>query len=44
MHVHGGTRPFPGYDVQDEIVWGLTYRMLHGFFAVLDPAWRIPED
>ena len=44
MHVGGGARPFPGYGVQDEIVWGLTYRMLHGFFAVLDPAWRIPED
>ena len=44
MHVRGGLQPFPGYGVRDEIVWGLTYRMLHGFFAVLDPAWRIPED
>lgn len=43
MHVRGGVRPFPGYEVQDEIVWGLTYRMLHGFFAVLDPAWSITE-
>ena len=43
MVVQGGTRPFPGYDVHDEIVWGLTYRMLHGFFSVLDPAWRISE-
>ncbi len=44
MDVRGGRQPFPGYGVQDEIVWGLTYRMLHGFFAVLDPAWRISED
>ncbi len=44
MHVRGETRTFPGYGVQDEIVWGLTYRMLHRFFAVLDPAWQIPED
>ena len=44
MDVRGGMQSFPGYDVQDEIVWGLTYRMLHGFFAVLDPAWRITED
>lgn len=43
MHVRGGLQPFPGYGVRDEIVWGLTYRMLHGFFAVLDPAWRIPR-
>ncbi len=44
MHVRGGMHPFPGYDVQNEIVWGLTYRMLHGFFAVLDPDWRIDDD
>lgn len=44
MHVRGAMHTFPGYDVQDEIVWGLTYRMLHRFFAVLDPAWQIPED
>lgn len=44
MHVRGAMHAFPGYDVQNEIVWGLTYRMLHGFFAVLDPSWRIPED
>jgi 8-oxo-dGTP pyrophosphatase MutT (NUDIX family) len=44
MDVRGGTRPFPGYSVQNEIVWGLTYRMLHGFFAVLDPAWRISDE
>jgi 8-oxo-dGTP pyrophosphatase MutT (NUDIX family) len=44
LHVRGETRTFQGFDVQDEMVWGLTYRMLHRFFAVLDPSWRIPED
>lgn len=44
MQVRTGRHRFPGYQVQDEIVWGLTYRMLHGFFAVLDPAWRVPEE
>ena len=43
MHVRGGMHNFPGYDVQSEIVWGLTYRMLHGFFEVLDPSWRVPD-
>jgi len=43
MHVAGGKRSFPGYGVENEIVWGLTYRMLHGFFAALDPSWRVPE-
>jgi 8-oxo-dGTP pyrophosphatase MutT (NUDIX family) len=43
MKVRGGFRPYPGYDVQNEIVWGLTYRMLHGFFATLDPDWRLPD-
>ncbi len=28
-----------GYGVGDEVVWGLTYRMLDQFFALLDPAW-----
>ena len=44
MHVAGEKRSFPGFGVENEIVWGLTYRMLHGFFAVLDPAWRIPDE
>jgi len=44
MHVRTGLRSFPGYDVQDEIVWGLTYRMLHHFFAALDPDWRMPDE
>ena len=44
MHVRGGARTFPGYEVQDEIVWGLTYRMLHQFFEVLDPDWQTPQE
>ncbi len=44
MDVAGGTQAFPGYSVHDEIVWGLTYRMLHGFFEALDPTWRISDD
>lgn len=44
MAVRGGMQPFPGYDVQGDIVWGLTYRMLHGFFGVLDPHWRMAPD
>jgi 8-oxo-dGTP pyrophosphatase MutT (NUDIX family) len=36
----GGERvSYPGYGVGDEIVWGLTYRMLDLFFAMLDPDW-----
>ena len=38
--------PVPSYRVEaagDElVVWGLTYRMLHAFFAVLDPGWHPP--
>jgi 8-oxo-dGTP pyrophosphatase MutT (NUDIX family) len=43
MPVSGGLHPFPGYAVDDEIVWGLTYQMLHRLFAVLDPGWRAPR-
>lgn len=43
MAVGGGMQPFPGYGVRDEIVWGLTYQMVNGFFATLDPAWRAPR-
>lgn len=44
MHGRGGTRSFPGYDVQEEIVWGLTYQMLRGFFGMLDPDWRVSDE
>lgn len=42
MQVRSGLHSFPGYAVQQEIVWGLTYRMLHGFFATLEPSWKEP--
>ncbi|MFT7218544.1 MAG: 8-oxo-dGTP pyrophosphatase MutT (NUDIX family) [Candidatus Azotimanducaceae bacterium] len=36
----GGERvEFPGYQVDDEVVWGLTYRMVDKFFALLDEDW-----
>lgn len=44
MHVRGASMPFPGYDVHNELVWGLTYRMLHRFFSVLDPGWHGADD
>lgn len=38
--ISGETVKYPGYGVGREIVWGLTYRMLDQFFAMLDPAWE----
>jgi len=35
---------FPGYQVGDEVVWGLTFRMLNDFFSLLVPDWRAPAD
>ena len=37
--VGGQTVNYPGYAVDDEIVWGLTYRMIDLFFTALDPGW-----
>ncbi|MDA0977400.1 MAG: CoA pyrophosphatase [Proteobacteria bacterium] len=37
--IGGQTQSFPGYGVGDEVVWGLTYRMLEYMFTVLDPDW-----
>ncbi len=37
--VQGERVEYPGYGVGGEIVWGLTYRMLDQFFALLDPDW-----
>lgn len=39
FHVRGETQEFNGYGVAGQIVWGLTYRMLDQFFAMLDPDW-----
>lgn len=30
---------FPGYDVGDQVVWGMTYRMIESMLRVLDPDW-----
>lgn len=38
--IGGESMTFPGYGVGEEIVWGLTYRMLELFFNVLDPEWQ----
>jgi 8-oxo-dGTP pyrophosphatase MutT (NUDIX family) len=43
FQVPGGTQSFPGYDVEGEIVWGLTYRVLDHFFNLLDPNWERRE-
>ena len=40
FHIRGETQSFSGYGVQDQIVWGLTYRMLGQFFSILDPRWQ----
>lgn len=34
---------FNGYRLeQGHFVWGLTYRMVQSFFAIVDPAWQAP--
>jgi len=41
--INGEPVAFGGYRINGgHFVWGLTYRMLHGFFEVLDPNWRAP--
>jgi 8-oxo-dGTP pyrophosphatase MutT (NUDIX family) len=37
--VVGQQQEFPGFGVEGEIVWGLTYRVLEHLFALLDPKW-----
>lgn len=37
------TFSYRGYSVGEEIVWGLTYRMLDYFFTIADPDW-VPHD
>ncbi len=39
----GHFHSFPGYAVGDQIVWGLTFRMLQNFFELLDPAFESTE-
>lgn len=37
--VQGEAHKYPGYDVDGQVVWGLTYRMLDQFFGMMDPDW-----
>ncbi len=42
--INGSPISFGGYRINGgHFVWGLTYRMLHSFFEVLDPSWRAPQ-
>lgn len=39
-----GYGDFPGYALNPKhFVWGMTYRMLHTFFTVIDPQWQPPQ-
>jgi 8-oxo-dGTP pyrophosphatase MutT (NUDIX family) len=41
--INGAPVAFGGYRINGgHFVWGLTYRILHAFFATLDSAWRPP--
>jgi 8-oxo-dGTP pyrophosphatase MutT (NUDIX family) len=42
-HGRTGAGLYPGYALDDEhFVWGLTYKLLHTFFARIAPDWRAP--
>jgi 8-oxo-dGTP pyrophosphatase MutT (NUDIX family) len=42
--INGAPVAFGGYRINGgHFVWGLTYRMLHSFFTVLEPGWRPPQ-
>lgn len=36
----GKEQDFPGYHVGNQVVWGLTHKMLDHFFRLLDPDWQ----
>lgn len=40
FRVRGETQTFAGYGIEDQIVWGLTYRMLGQFFSILNPEYQ----
>lgn len=40
LQVAGEWHSFKGYGVGEQLVWGLTYRMLDHFFTILDPDWE----
>lgn len=43
FNVAGNRFEGPGYALEGQVVWGLTYRMLDKLFALLDPRWQ-PHD
>jgi 8-oxo-dGTP pyrophosphatase MutT (NUDIX family) len=43
--IDGAPVHFGGYRINGgHFVWGLTYRMMHSFFGVIDPQWRAPAE
>lgn len=44
FHVAGQSQQFPGYSVGEQVVWGLTMRMLEQFFTMLNPEFESEQD
>ena len=44
FHVGGQAQTFPGYSVGEQVVWGLTMRMLEQFFTMLNPEFEANPD
>ena len=40
FEIDGKEQCFPGYDLGLQVVWGLTYRMIHILFETVDPDWQ----
>lgn len=40
FQIAGQWQSFKGYGVGEQLVWGLTYRMLDHLFNILDPSWE----
>ena len=40
FRLSGKEEKFPAYHVGNQVVWGLTHRMLDHFFRMLDPDWQ----
>ena len=39
FEMQGEKRRVPGFGIDGEIIWGLTYRVIGQFFNLLDPTW-----
>jgi len=44
FHIAGQSQTFPGYSVGEQVVWGLTMRMLEQFFIMLNPEFEADPD